>query len=509
MASSPGRLPSPDPHRSRLRRRAAGLSLLLHLLFLTLLLWLPPPSFPGERAVTVRLTLVGPPPPPEEPLPPPAERAKREPPPEPSPKPQVKPTPTPSPSARSAQDSPRPPAAEAKAEEGGKAGPEGPRLGKSAEGVGVPGERTRGVQPSGTERKGKVLGMPKPEAEGLAPAPGVSSVESEEPALLNRTAPFGESGKEEKLGPFGDRTSPSQSPSASREGLAPSSSGRASLGTDPLGASSSPGRGLVGTDPGKEERLGPSGHASPSQSPSTSREGLALRSLGKASVGADTLDSPGRGLVDPDPGRKERLGPLGGDAPLSRNPSASGADLAPRSSGKASVDADLLDSPRRGLVSGPDLVPRSSAKASVGADPLGASSSPGRGLVGPDPLGKGQGGASGEEAGACALVVDVSAFPFTPNPSPALLDPEGNVVWPAKDRVQGIPERVVEESGIALFLRKGQFSEKGYARVLHVRAVGTRPRAPGSRFHDFALLDREGAQRVKEVPPRCQVVFLY
>lgn len=155
------------------------------------------------------------------------------------------------------------------------------------------------------------------------------------------------------------------------------------------------------------------------------------------------------------------------------------------------------------------MAPRSSGKASVGADPLGASPSPGRGPVGPDPLGKGQGGTSGEEAGACALVVDVSAFPFTPNPSPALLDPEGDVVWPTKDRVQGIPERVVEESGIALFSRKGEFSEKGYARVLHVRAIGTRPRAPGSPFHDFALLDGEGAKRVKEVPPLCQVVFLY
>ncbi len=155
------------------------------------------------------------------------------------------------------------------------------------------------------------------------------------------------------------------------------------------------------------------------------------------------------------------------------------------------------------------MAPRSSGKASVGADPLEASPSSGRGLVGPDPLGKGQGRASGEEAGACALVVDVSAFPFTPNPSPALLDPEGNVVWPAKDRVQGIPGRVVEESGIALFFRKGQFSEKGYAQVFRVRAIGTRPRAPGSRFYDFALLDREGAERVKEVPPLCQVVFLY
>jgi hypothetical protein len=197
-------------------------------------------------------------------------------------------------------------------------------------------------------------------------------------------------------------------------------------------------------------------------------------------VGTDPLDL-GRDLAGLDPGRREKLGPLGSDAPLSRNPSASGADLAPRSSGKASV----------------------------GADPLEAPPSSGRGLVGPDPLGKGQGRASGEEAGACALVVDVSAFPFTPNPSPALLDPEGNVVWPAKDRVQGIPGRVVEESGIALFFRKGQFSEKGYAQVLHVRAIGTRPRAPGSRFHDFALLDREGAERVKEVPPLCQVVFLY
>jgi len=426
LAFSPGSLPSPDPHRSRLRRRAAGLSLLLHLLFLALLLWLPPPSFPGEYAITVRLALAEPPPPPEEPLPPPAKRAKREPPPEPPPKPQVKPIPTPSPSARSVQDSPRRPVGEARAKEGGKAQPEGPRLGKSAEGMGVPGERARGVQPSGTERKGEVPGMPKPEAEGTAPAPGVPSVGSEELAPLAHAGPLGESGKEEKLGPFG-------------------------------------------------------GHASPSQSPSASREGLAPRSLGEAGLGADPLDSPGRGLVGPDPGREERLGPLGSDAPLSRNPSASGADLAPRSSGKASV----------------------------GADPLGASPSSGRGLVGPDPLGKGQGRASGEEAGACALVVDVSAFPFTPNPSPALLDPEGNVVWPAKDRVQGIPGRVVEESGIALFFRKGQFSEKGYAQVLHVRAIGTRPRAPGSRFYDFALLDREGAKRVKEVPPLCQVVFLY
>jgi hypothetical protein len=106
-------------------------------------------------------------------------------------------------------------------------------------------------------------------------------------------------------------------------------------------------------------------------------------------------------------------------------------------------------------------------------------------------------------------VVDVSAFSFTPNPSPALLDPEGNVVWPAEDRVQGVPGRVVQQSGIALFFRKGQFSEKEYAQVLHVRAIGTRPRAPGSRFHDFALLDGESAERVKEVPPFCQVVFLY
>jgi hypothetical protein len=185
--------------------------------------------------------------------------------------------------------------------------------------------------------------------------------------------------------------------------------------------------------------------------------------------------------VGPDPGREERLGPLGSDVLLSRNPSASGVDLAPRSSGKAGVSADPLRTP----------------------------SSSGRGLLGPDPLGKGQAGTSGEEAGACALVVDVSGFPFTPNPSPALLDPEGNVVWPAKDRVQGIPGRVVEESGIALFFRKGQFSEGGYAQVFHVRAIGTRPRAPGSRFYDFALLDREGAKRVKEVPPLCQVVFLY
>jgi len=313
----------------------------------------------------------------------------------------VKPTPTPSPSARSVQDSPRRPVGEARAKEGGKAQPEGPRLGVSAEGMGVPGERARGVQPSGTERKGEVPGMPKPEAEGTAPAPGVPSVGSEELAPLAQAGPLGERGKEEKLGPFG-------------------------------------------------------GHASPSQSPSASREGLAPRSLGEAGV-----------------------------------------------------DADPLGSSRRGPVSGPDLVPRSLAKASVGADPLGASSSSGRGLVGPDPLGKEQGGTSGEEAGACALVVDVSAFPFTPNSSPALLDPEGNVVWPAKDRVRNIPERVVVESGIALFFRKGQFSEKGYAQVLHVRAIGTRPRAPGSRFHDFALLDREGAERVKEVPPLCQVVFLY
>ncbi len=454
MAFSPGSLPSPDPHRSRLRRWAIGLSLLLHLLFLALLLWFSPPSFPGERAVTVRLALASPPPSPEKPLPPPAKRAKREPPPEPPPKPQVKPTPTPSPSARSVQDSPRHPVGEARVKEGGKAQPEGPSLGKSAEGMGVPGERARGFQPSGTERKGEVPGMPKPEAEGTAPAPGVPSVGSEELAPLAHAAPFGESGKEERLGPFG-------------------------------------------------------GHASPSQSPSASEEGLAPKFLGEASVGADPLDSPRRGLVGPDSGREERLGPLGSDAPFSRNPSASGADLAPRSSGKASVDADPLDSPRRGLVSEPDLVPRSSAKASVGADPLEASSSSRRGLVGPDPLGKGQGRASGEEAGACALVVDVSAFPFTPNPSPALLDPEGNVVWPAKDRVQGIPGRVVEESGIALFLRKGQFSEKGYARALHVQAIGTRPRAPGSRFYDFALLDREGAKRVKGVPPLCQVVFLY
>ncbi len=346
-----------------------GLSLISHLLFLAFLLWLPPPSLPGEYAITVRLALASPPPPPEEPLPPPAERAKREPPPEPPPKPQVKPAPTPSPSARSAQDSPQRSAGEARAKEGGKAGPEGPRLGKSAEGVGVPGERALGVRPSGTEGKGEVPGMPKPEAERTAPAPGVPSAGSEELASLAHARPLGESGEEEKLGP--------------------------------------------------------SGLVSPSQSPSASREGLAPRSLGEAGVGADPLDSPGRGLV------------------------------------------------------------------------------------GPDPLGKGQGRASGEEAGACALVVDVSPFPFTPNPSPALLDPEGNVVWPAEDRVQGVPERVVEESGIALFLRKGQFSEKGYAQVFHVRAIGTRPRAPGSRFYDFALLDREGAERVKEVPPFCQVVFLY
>ncbi len=401
-----------------------GLSLISHLLFLAFLLWLPPPSLPGERAVTVRLTLEGPPPPPEELLPPPAELAKREPPPEPPPKPRVKPAPTPSPSARSPQNSPRPPAGEARAKEGGRAGPGGPRP-KSAEGVGVPGERARGIQPSGTEGKGEVPGMPKPEAEGTAPAPGVLSVESEEQAPLAHATPLGESGK--------------------------------------------------------EERLGPSGHASSSQSPSALREGLAPSSSGRASVDTDALDPPRRGLVAPEPGREERLGPVGGGASLSRNASASGGDLVPGSSGKARL----------------------------GTDPLGVSPSPGRGPVGPDPLGKGQGGASGEEAGACALVVDVSAFPFTPNPSPALLDPEGNVVWPAEDRVRGVPERVVQQSGIALFLRKGQFSEKGYAQVFHVRAIGTRPRGPGSRFHDFALLDGEDAERVKEVPPFCQVVFLY
>jgi hypothetical protein len=440
LAFSPGSLPPPDPHRSRLRRRAAGLSLLLHLLFLALLLWLPPPSFPGEYAITVRLALVEPSPP-EEPLPPP------------TPKPQVKPTPTPSPSARSVQDSPRPPVGEARAKEGGKAQREGPRLGKSAEDMGVPGERARGVQPSGTERKGEVPGVPKPEAEGTAPAPGVSSAGDEELAPLAHAAFLGERGKEEKLGPFGDHAFPPQSPSAPREGLAP-------------------------------------------------------RSLGEAGVGADPLGPSGRGPVVPGPGREERLGPLGSDAPLSRNPSASGEELAPRSSGKAGVDADPLDAPVMAPVR-PDPLGKGQGKAGVGADPLEASSSSGRGPVGPDPLGKGQGRDSGEEAGACALVVDVSGFPFTPNPSPALLDPEGNVVWPAKDRLQGIPERVVQESGIALFLRKGEFSEKGYARVLRVRAVGTRPRAPGSRFHDFALLDGEGAKRVKEVPPLCQVIFLY
>jgi hypothetical protein len=247
LAFSPGSLPSPDPHRSRLRRRAAGLSLLLHLLFLALLLWLPPPSFPGEYAITVRLALAGPPPPPEEPLPPPAKPAKREPPPEPPPKPQVKPTPTPSPSARSVQDSPRRPVGEARAKEGGKAQPEGPRLGKSAEGVGVPGERARGVQPSGTERKGEVPRMPKPEAEGTAPAPGVPLVGSEELTPLAHAGPLGESRKEEKLGPFGGHASPSQSPSASREGLAPRSSGEASAGAaDPLGSS---GGGPVGPGP--------------------------------------------------------------------------------------------------------------------------------------------------------------------------------------------------------------------------------------------------------------------
>ncbi len=426
MGFSPGSLLSPDPHRSRLRRWAIGLSLLSHLLFLAFLLWLPPPSIPGERAVTVRLNLAGPPPPPEEPLPPPAERAKRESPPEPPPKPQVKPTPTPSPSARSVQGSPQPPAAEAKAKEGGKAGPEAPRPGKSAKGVGVPGEKARGVQPLSTERKGEV---PRPEVEGTAPAPGTPPVESEESAPLPQAAPLGKSGKEERLGLSGGHASPSQNPSVSREGLAARSPGEAGVGADPLEPSSSSGRGLAAPDPGWEERLAPLGSStSPSQSPLPSREGLA---------------------------------------------------------------------------------PRSSGKASLAADPLAASPPSGRSLVGPDPLGKGQGGFWGEEAGACALVVDVSAFPFTPNPSPALLDPEGNVVWAAEDRVRGVPGRVVEESGIALFLRKGQFSEKGYAQVLHVRAVGTRPRGPGSRFHDFALLDREGTERVKEVPPFCQVVFLY
>jgi hypothetical protein len=497
LAFSPGSLPSPDPHRSRLRRWAAGLSLLLHLLLLALLLWLPPPSFPGEYAITVRLALVEPSPP-EEPLPPP------------TPKPQVKPAPTPSPSARSVQGSPRPPVGEARAKEGGKAQREGPRLGKSAEGMGVPRERARGVQPSGAERKGEVPGMPKPEAEGTAPAPGVPSVGSEGLAPLAHAAPLGRSEKEERLGPFGGDASPPQSPSASREGLAPL--GKAGVGADPLDPS---GRGLVGSS--SREGLVPrsSGKAGVDADPldSPARDPVRPDPLGKgqgkAGVGTDPLDSFGRDLAGLDPGRREKLGPLGSDAPLSRNPSSSREGLVPRSLGEAGADADPLGSSRRGPVSGPDLVPRSLAKASVGADPLGASSSSGRGLVGPDPLGKGQGGTSGEEAGACALVVDVSAFPFTPNPSPALLDPEGNVVWPAKDRVQGIPGRVVEESGIALFFRKSQFSEKGYAQVLHVRAIGTRPRAPGSRFHDFALLDREGAERVKEVPPRCQVVFLY
>ncbi len=124
--------------------------------------------------------------------------------------------------------------------------------------------------------------------------------------------------------------------SSSREGLVPRSSGKAGVDADPL---DSPAR-----DPVRPDSLG--------------------KGQGKAGVGTDPLDPFGRGLAGLDLGRREKLGPLGGGGPLSRDPSASGADLVPRPSGKASL----------------------------AADPLGASPPSGRGLLGPDPLGLRSGG---------------------------------------------------------------------------------------------------------------------
>lgn len=396
MGLSPG---SPNPHRSRLRRRAAGLSVLLHLLFFALLLWLPLPSSPGTYTMTVRLSLEEPAPLPKEPLP--SERLDRERPPESPPKVQAEPPPVPhaSPQARAATASPRPSAEGVGARNQGSGQPEGPT---PSSGEGVEGLRRGGIReapeegvptPAGMEQeRGEAPGTLTLGAEETSPASGVRVERGNEelaPLANANAGPPGEGGTEEGLRPFGRGSPAPQEPSGSGEGLASGPTRVADAGPDPLGEVASP------------------------------------SSSGKGATGSD---------------------------PLSKD---------------------------------------------QGAD------------AGPDPLGKGQGRALGQEVGACALVVDVSAFPFTPNPSPALLDPDGNVVWPAEDRVQGIPGRVVEESGIALFFRKGQFSEKDYAQVLHVRATGTRPRAPGSRFHDFALLDPKDAARVRQLPPRCQVVFLY
>jgi hypothetical protein len=199
LAFSPGNFPSPDPHRSRLRRRAAGLSLLLHLLFLALLLWLPPPSFPGEYAITVRLALAGPPPPPEEPLPPPAKRAKREPPPEPPPKPQVKPTPTPSPSARSVQDSPRRPVGEARAKERNQ---RAPGWGSRRKAWAFPGKGPVGFSLRARKGKGRCRGCPSLRPRGRLPPQGFRPWGARSWHPLPTLVPLGKGGRRRSLGPL-------------------------------------------------------------------------------------------------------------------------------------------------------------------------------------------------------------------------------------------------------------------------------------------------------------------
>ncbi|MDW8358900.1 hypothetical protein [Thermus sp.] len=136
---------------------------------------------------------------------------------------------------------------------------------------------------------------------------------------------------------------------------------------------------------------------------------------------------------------------------------------------------------------------------------LGRASREGLGREGLPPVGK---GGSGEEGARCAVVVELRGLPYAQGPSPAILDPQGRLVWPDPKRVQGVPTEVVDRSGIALFFRPGEFREEDYARVYRVRALATRPRTPGSRFPELVVVGEEEAKLLLEVPPTCQAVFI-
>lgn len=159
-------------------------------------------------------------------------------------------------------------------------------------------------------------------------------------------------------------------------------------------------------------------------------------------------------------------------------------------------------------VFGPGVRPGSGAGGGqVKEAPTGLGLGGGKG-VSREGLGPSSGPGAGGESGRCAVVVELHGLPYAQGPSPAILDPEGRQVWPEPSRVQGVPSEVVDRSGIALFFRPGEFREEGFSRVYRVRALSTRARAPQSRFPELVVVSREEAERVRQAPSTCQLVFI-